>query len=84
MPYCQVKTDWNCYNKVMKFAERFREILAESGKTQVEVAKAVKVSKQCINDYKMGRSLPSLETFCLLCEYLEVTPDYLLGYSDGY
>lgn len=68
----------------MKFAERFNDILIESGKTQVEVARAIKVSKQCINDYTKGRSLPSLETFCLLCEYFEVSADYLLGYSDGY
>ena len=53
-----------------------------SGKTQIEIARAVNVSKQCINDYKTGKSLPSLETFIALCKYLDVPSDYLLGLED--
>ena len=40
----------------MKFVERFNEILKISGKRQTEVAAAVNVSKQCISDYKKGKS----------------------------
>ena len=29
---------------------RFNELLKQSGKTQVEIAKALNVTKQCIND----------------------------------
>ncbi|MBQ8685963.1 MAG: helix-turn-helix transcriptional regulator [Clostridia bacterium] len=68
----------------MKFTERFNELLKISGKKQVELAKAVNVSKQCVSDYKSGKSFPSLETLCLICDYLEVTSDYLLGLSDEY
>ncbi|MBR6703626.1 MAG: helix-turn-helix transcriptional regulator [Clostridia bacterium] len=68
----------------MKFTERFNELLKISGKSQVEIAKAINVSKQCVTDYKSGKSLPSLQTLCLLCEYLEVSSDYLLGISDIY
>ncbi len=53
-----------------------------SGKTQVEIAKAINVSKQCVTDYKTGKSVPSIETLYLLCQYLEVSADYLLGLSD--
>ena len=63
----------------MEFTKRFNEVLKTSGKTQVEIAKAVNVSKQCVNDYKTGKSVPSLETLYLLCKYLEVSSDYLLG-----
>ena len=68
----------------MKFQERFVEILKISGKRQTDIAEAVNVSKQCVSDYKTGKSVPSLETLCLLCEYLDVSADYLLGLSDNY
>ena len=66
----------------MIFKERFNEILKISGKTQVEIAKAIHVSKQCVNDYKTGKSVPSIETLYLLCKFLEVSANYLLGLSD--
>ncbi|MBQ7369267.1 MAG: helix-turn-helix transcriptional regulator [Clostridia bacterium] len=66
----------------MNFTKRFNEILKISGKTQVEIAKAIHVSKQCVTDYKTGKSVPSLETLYLLCKYLEISSDYLLGLSD--
>lgn len=66
----------------MKFTERFNETLKSSGKSQVEIAKAVHVSKQCVTDYKTGKSLPSLETLYALCTFLEVSADYLLGLSE--
>ena len=66
----------------MKFTERFNELLKQSGKTQVEIAKALNITKQCVNDYKTGNSIPSLETLYALCKYLEVSADYLLGLTD--
>jgi DNA-binding XRE family transcriptional regulator len=68
----------------MKFTERFNELIKISGKTQVEIAKEIHVSKQCVTDYKTGKSLPSLETLCLICTCLETTSDYLLALSDEY
>ena len=68
----------------MKFVERFNEILKISGKKQTEVAAAVNVSKQFISDYKKGKSVPSVETLYLLCRFLDVSSDYLLGLSDEY
>ena len=66
----------------MKFTERFNEALKNCGKSQVDVAKSVHVTKQCITDYKKGKSVPSIETLYELCLYLEVSSDYLLGLSD--
>ncbi|MBQ4268327.1 MAG: helix-turn-helix transcriptional regulator [Clostridia bacterium] len=66
----------------MKFTERFNETLKYSGKTQVEIANAIHVKKQCITDYKNGKSVPSLDTLYLLCKYLDVSADYLLGLED--
>ena len=66
----------------MIFTKRFNEILKISGKTKVEIAKAIHVSKQCVTDYKTGKSVPSIETLYLLCKFLEISADYLLGLSD--
>ena len=68
----------------MKFTERFNELVKISGKTQVEIAKEINVSKQCVTDYKSGKSYPSLETLCLICKVLDTTSDYLLGITDEY
>lgn len=68
----------------MKFIERFNEVLKISGKSQVQLAKEINVSKQCVSDYKSGKSLPSLQTLYLICKNLDVTSDYLLGLSDEY
>ena len=66
----------------MEFTKRFNEILKQCGKTQVEIAKALNVSKQCVNDYKTGKSMPSLETLYALCKLLDVSSDYLLGLTN--
>lgn len=66
----------------MKFTERFNEILKQSGKTQVEIANALNITKQCVNDYKTGKSVPSIETLYSLCKFLDVSADYLLGLTD--
>ena len=70
------------YDLTMKFTERFNELLKQSGKTQVEIAKALNITKQCVNDYKTGKSVPSIETLYALCKYLDVSADYLLGLTD--
>lgn len=36
------------------FTIRFREAIKTSGMTQVELANRVKISKQCISDFKSG------------------------------
>lgn len=66
-------------DKVTKFQMRFNECLAYSKVKQTDLAKAVNVSKQCISDYKSGKSVPSIDTLFLICRYLDVSADYLLG-----
>ena len=68
----------------MKFTERLKEVIQISGKTQAKIAEEINVSKQCVSDYKSGKSYPSLETLCALCVCLDVSADYLLGLSDEY
>ena len=66
-------------DKVTKFQSRFNECLKYSDVKQVELARAANVSKQCISDYKSGKSVPGIDTLYLICKYLDVSADYLLG-----
>ena len=66
----------------MLFKDRFNEVLKTCGKTQTQIAKELNISKQCVNDYKKGKSVPSIETLYLLCKILDVSADYLLGLTD--
>ena len=69
-------------DKVTEFQKRFNECLQYSNIKQTELAKAAKVSKQCISEYKAGKSEPSIDTLFLICRYLDVSADYLLGLTD--
>jgi len=51
---------------------------------QVVIAREANVSKQCISDYKAGKSTPSIDTLRLLCKSLDVSSDYLLELTDEY
>ena len=62
-----------------KFTQRFNEVLKYSDIKQTSLAKAANVSKQCISDYKAGKSVPSIDTLYLICKYLDISADYLLG-----
>ena len=64
------------------FTERFNEALQMTKNSQVQIAQSANVSKQCISDYKAGKSEPSIDTLFLLCKYLDVSSDYLLGLTD--
>ena len=64
------------------FTERFNECLRYASVRQTELARAANVSKQCISDYKSGKSVPSIDTLFLLCKFLDVSADYLLGLED--
>jgi len=64
------------------FTERFNEALKETTLSQKELADRIGISKQCISDFKSGKSFPSIHTLKLICEILEISADYLLGLTD--
>ncbi len=68
----------------MDFKNRFNEVIKEQKIKQIDIANALNISKQCINDYTTGKTRPSIETLYALCKFLDVSADYLLGLSDEY
>lgn len=54
--------------------KRLHEELTASGKSQTEIAQALGIKQQSVQQYLSGRALPSLDTFANLCEILELDP----------
>lgn len=61
---------------------RLTEAIKTSGKTQVEIAKEACITGGTLSDYINKNTLPSIETFALLCRALDVSADYILGLDD--
>ncbi|MCI8435651.1 MAG: helix-turn-helix transcriptional regulator [Clostridia bacterium] len=59
------------------FTERLQECVA--GKTQRVLAQATGIPQQTLSRYLSGKQTPDLERLVILCRYLGVTADYLLG-----
>ena len=51
--------------------------------SQVELAKNLHVSKQCISNWENDNILPSVDMLVKIADYFDVTTDYLLGRSDN-
>ena len=81
---CQGISPVLCYYHIMKnlLAKRLTELIAESGKSQNEIASDLKISKQKLSNWKLGYYEPELDAVLMLAEYFNVTTDYLLGKTD--
>lgn len=65
-----------------KFSQRLRALRKERHITQKVLADAVDVSSNQISEMEKGTKITSLPKLCLLCDYFNVSADYLLGRSD--
>jgi len=66
----------------MEFKDRLRDLRKSIGLTQPELAEVVKTTKQAISQYERGVRRPDFETLESLCDYFNVSSDYILGKSD--
>ena len=68
----------------MTFAERSRYLRKEKGLSQVELAKALEVSKACISMIEIGKNEPTAITLIKYADFFECSIDYLLGREDDF
>ena len=54
------------------------EAIKQSGKTQVEIGKALGIRQSSVAQYVTGRAMPALDTFANLCVFLDVDPADIL------
>lgn len=58
--------------------QRIKILRKSKGKTQLELAQYLNVSKSSICNYEKGRNIP-IETLVEIANYFDVTVDYLIG-----
>ncbi len=64
------------------FAQQLKEAMRINRYSQRFVAEKLHTTQQTVSNWANGIYEPSLEQLILLCEVLDVTPNFLLGYSD--
>ena len=62
--------------------ENIKSLRLSYNLSQVELASALGVSKQCISNWENDYIQPSVEMLIKIAKYFNVTTDYLLGISD--
>lgn len=65
-----------------KFKERLKELRIEKQIGQVELSKAIGVSKGIISLWENGEREPSMNSLILLAQFFNVSIDYLVGLED--
>ena len=64
------------------FGSRLLKLREEKGISQKVLAELLDVTRTQISDMEHGKSCTNLERFFQLCEFYNVSADYLLGITD--
>ena len=59
--------------------QRLVDAIKYSGLTQTEIAKRAHITSNAVSGYIHKNKMPSLETFALICEAIDVSADEILG-----
>lgn len=68
---------------VESFASKLKKARQDTGFTQREVAKELKLSKSTIASYETGRTQPDIEMLGILIDFYKVSADWILGTNGG-
>lgn len=64
------------------FSTRVKELRCARGITQVELAKLLGVTKQCVSNWENDNIQPSIDMLIRTARLFKVSTDYILGLSD--
>lgn len=64
------------------FGERLKELRLVKKVTQKQLAGAMNMSGNAVHAWECDKQEPSLAMLVRLCEYFDVSADYLLGRAD--
>lgn len=64
------------------FNERLFELRHQRDLSQAELAQYVGLNKQTISQYERGVRRPDLDILSILCDFFNVSTDYILGKSN--
>ncbi len=64
------------------FYERIKELRLSLGINQVQFAKKLNVTKQCVSNWENANLQPSMDMLIRIAKTFSVSTDYLLGLND--
>lgn len=64
------------------FYERIKELRLSLGINQVQFAKKLNVTKQCVSNWENANLQPSIDMLIRIAQTFSVSTDYLLGLND--
>ena len=74
---------FTCYDKDMEMKKDYvkimRDLREDADKTQAEIAKVLGTSQTMYARYERGANEMPIRHLLLLCDYYDVSADYLLG-----
>lgn len=62
--------------------ENIKKLRVARGMNQVEFARMLGVSKQCVSNWENDNVMPSVEMLVRIADFFKVTTDYLLGRNE--
>ena len=63
--------------------DRIKELRQAKRMTQVDLAKSLGLTKQCVSNWENDNVLPSVEMLSRIADFFGVSTDYLLCRDDG-
>ena len=62
--------------------ENIKKLRIARGLNQVEFAKILCITKQCVSNWENDNVVPSIDMLCKIADFFGVSTDYLLGRSE--
>lgn len=69
--------------KELKFPDKLKASLTENRKTQRELANYLGTTQQTVSRWLTGVNEPNLSTLLKICEFLNETPNSILGFDEN-
>ena len=64
------------------FGNKLRDLRERRNLTQLEVSKHINCSCKVLSNYELDKREPDFDTLLRICDFFDVTADYLLGRTD--
>ncbi len=66
----------------MIYSQRLRALREDNDKTQKEIAEILNTTQQYYGQYELGKRALHIDHLITLCQYYNVSADYILGFKD--
>lgn len=69
---------------VLSFGEKIKNLREDLDLNQTQLGKAVGMTQRKVSYLECGKCEPSMDDIVALCEFFQISADYLLGIPNGY